>query len=422
MKLLLVNQTFYPDSVATAQHLTDLAIALKKQGHQVTVLTSRRGYGVPHPTYPSSEIYQGVQIIRVWPFVFSRKNKLSRAMDALCVNLAFFFRMLFLSRADTLIALTSPPLVSFFACLVAKLKKSFLVYWVMDMNPDEAVAMGWIQENSFIAKVLKWCQRFVVRRSNCVIVLDWYMRKRLLSLDSCIEKIDKSLGRGNLFSKKEKIVVVPPWSHDEVLEAVPHAKNWFRKKHGLEGKFVVMYSGNHSICHPLDTVLEAARLLANDVTVVFMFIGGGLLVRDVLEFKTRHSLNNIIQMDYIARSEIRFSLSAADLHLVVMGDNMAGIVHPCKIYGILSLGKPFAYVGPEQSHITDLFNAGAQGYSIIRHDPQKLAECIDCCHRLPAESLDAINRANIAVAKKFSAKILVSKMIQEIALVGKRSV
>jgi hypothetical protein len=37
LTVLLLNQTFYPDVVSTAQHLTDLALSLVERGHEVTV-------------------------------------------------------------------------------------------------------------------------------------------------------------------------------------------------------------------------------------------------------------------------------------------------------------------------------------------------------------------------------------------------
>jgi hypothetical protein len=47
-------------------------------------------------------------------------------------------------------------------------------------------------------------------------------------------------------------------------------------------------------------------------------------------------------------------LSAADLHTVILGQPFVGIVHPCKIYNILSIGKPVLYIGPSPSHVVDL--------------------------------------------------------------------
>jgi hypothetical protein len=46
--------------------------------------------------------------------------------------------------------------------------------------------------------------------------------------------------------------------------------------------------------------------------------------------------------------------TTADLHVVVMGDTYVGIVHPCKIYNVLAVKKPFLYIGPNESHATDI--------------------------------------------------------------------
>lgn len=42
-----------------------------------------------------------------------------------------------------------------------------------------------------------------------------------------------------------------------------------------------------------------------------------------------------------------------------MGDPFVGVVHPCKIYNILRLGIPFLYIGPPESHVTDLVADGS---------------------------------------------------------------
>jgi hypothetical protein len=111
-----------------------------------------------------------------------------------------------------------------------------------------------------------------------------------------------------------------------------------------------MYSGNHSPCHPLDTLLDAARKLETRPDVVFCFVGGGSE-----QAKVRASaLSNVKCLPYQPLDELSHSLSAADLHVVVMGEKFVGIVHPCKVYNILAVGAPVLYIGPEPSHVTDI--------------------------------------------------------------------
>jgi hypothetical protein len=68
----------------------------------------------------------------------------------------------------------------------------------------------------------------------------------------------------------------------------------------------------------------------------------------------KSGLKNVRCLPYQPLNELSGSLSAADLHVVVMGEKFVGIVHPCKVYNIMSVGAPVLYIGPEPSHITDI--------------------------------------------------------------------
>ncbi len=122
-----------------------------------------------------------------------------------------------------------------------------------------------------------------------------------------------------------------------------------------------MYSGNHSPCHPLDTLLDAARALSSHPEIAFCFVGGGSELEKVKSFAARHKLRSVSCLPYQHMDELAGSLSAADMHVVVMGNPFVGIVHPCKIYSILSIGKPALYIGPVKSHITDIFSQMGEG-------------------------------------------------------------
>jgi glycosyltransferase involved in cell wall biosynthesis len=128
----------------------------------------------------------------------------------------------------------------------------------------------------------------------------------------------------------------------------------FRQAHGLKGKFVVMHSGNHSPCHPLDTLLEAARRLAGERDICFCFIGGGSEFKRIQQRAAEAASRNMLCLPYCPLDELSASLSAADLQVVVMGEPFVGLVHPCKIYNILAVGAPVLYIGPELSHVTEI--------------------------------------------------------------------
>ena len=338
MKILLLNQCFYPDVVATAQQLTDLAVGLVKEGHRVTVIASDRGYDDPARRFARRETWNGISIIRISSLALGKQKRWQRAANfaSFLVNCAF--RLLLSPRYDVVVALTSPPLISFLAALFVRIRGGKFFSWVMDLNPDEAIAAGWLKADSLTARVLSRLLRYSLIHAEKVIALDQFMKRRIVS---------KGV-------PDERVVVLPPWAHDDTVRFDLQGRKAFRERHHLEDSFVVMYAGNHSPCHPLNTLIEAARGLSNQPEIVFCFVGGGSEQVKVREFAAVHKLANIRCLPYQDFEMLSGSLSAADLHVIVMGNEFVGIVHPSKLYNILTVGSPFLYIGPQETHISDI--------------------------------------------------------------------
>jgi len=308
-------------------------------------------------------------------------------------------RMATLPKFDLVITLTSPPLLSVLGAALARLRGARLALWMMDLNPDEAVAAGCLRSGSPVERVLRALLRFSLRASDRVIVLDRFMRDRIEEYGTPADKIS----------------VVAPWpqSDDVAYDAAGRAE--FRKRHGLEDKFVVMYSGNHSPCHPLDTLLEAARELAARKEIAFCFAGGGVEFEKVRRFAEAHSLDNVVCMGYRPLSELSASLSGADLHVVVMGDAFVGIVHPCKVYNILTLGIPLLYVGPEPSPITETVARIGSSYPVwsARHGELGRVASSILSAATAGEQRFAVNAA---IAGEFAQDYLVSRFLAALPL------
>ena len=338
MRVLLLNQTFHPDVVATAQVLSDFAVGLVERGHHVTAIASQRAYDNPTQRFPARETWRGVEIQRLPSAGFGKASLWRRAADFGFFSAVTALRLFTLPRYDAVVALTSPPLVSYLAAWFCRLRGAKLYYWVMDMNPDEALAAGWLREGSLPTRALEVMSRFSLRQSHRIIALDRFMRDRIVA---------KGI-------PAERVAVIPPWAHDEAVHFDAEGRAKFRAAHGLSDKFVVMYSGNHSPVHPLTTLLAAARALADDPRFVFCFVGGGSEQPKVKKFAEENRLQNIRCLPYQPLNELAGSLSAADLHTVVLGDPFVGMIHPCKIYNILTVGAPVLYIGPEPSHLADI--------------------------------------------------------------------
>lgn len=352
MNILLLNQCFYPDVAATGQYLTGLAVELRNQGHNVTVITGGRSYDSGQQVFPKREVYRGIRIHRIETLALGKRVRWRRALNFAGFLFNCALRLLVTPGQDAVVALTSPPLISLLGALFVKLKAGHFYPWVMDLNPDEAIAAGWLKGESLTAKLLDALLRYSLRQADRIFVLDRFARERVAAKEI----------------SDEKLLVIPPWSLDDSITFDPAGRQAFREAHGLSEQLVVMYSGNHSPCHPLDTLLAAAEQLRNVSSVVFCFVGGGSEKAKVERFTASRGLKNILSLPYQPLAGVSASLSAADLHVVVMGDPFVGIVHPCKLYNIMKVGAAVLYIGPSESHVSDVLSQTTEvEYYSARH-------------------------------------------------------
>jgi colanic acid biosynthesis glycosyl transferase WcaI len=374
--LLVFSQPFVPDPASVGQHIADATMELARRGRRVVVIASDRGYDDPTKRYPRRENIGGVEIKRV-PFTsFGKSRGYLRALGALVFMVRCLADGLFRRDLGAILFLTSPPFIGAVAALLGKVRRCPIGYWTMDINPDQLIVLGKIRPHGIAAKVLGAVNDFVLREATLVVALDRFMRERLNQ-------------RGNFSAKT---IVIPPWPHEDSLEPVPLAGNPFRARHGLQDKIVIMYSGNHSPSNPLTTLLDAAVYYKKDPRLEFVFVGGGTGKKQVEDYMAEHSLRNVLSLPYQPLRELRFSLSAADVHVVSLGNGMTGIIHPCKIYGAMSVARPILYFGPPSSHIADLLQAHDIGWQVSHGDIVGAIKAIDTVLTASRESLNQKGR------------------------------
>jgi hypothetical protein len=183
---------------------------------------------------------------------------------------------------------------------------------------------------------------------------------------------------------EKKIVIVPPWGEEDDVTSVPHESNPFREQHGLQGKRVIMYSGTLGPSNPVSTLLAAAEQFEGDPRLVFLFVGGGTGMADV---KARNR-PNVRCLPYEPLARMRYSLSAGDVQVVSLGDEMAGIVHPCKVYGAMGIARPVLFLGPPDSHVSEMMAQADFGWQVRHGDVSGAVASIREILALDAEALE----------------------------------
>ena len=357
MRIALLNQYYAPDEAATAQMLADLGASLAAAGHNVTAICCDRSYAQPRRRYSRHETIDGVRVERVLTTRFGRGSRLGRLTDYATFVLGAARRLLFGSRPDVIVALTTPPMIATVAMLVRRLRGSRIAFWSMDVYPELAFELGVLERTSRAGKLLTAVGRRVLHSADVVIALGESMADRLRRLGAT------------------RVEVVHNWADESAIVPRPAIDRPARIEWGWHRRLVVLYSGNLGLAHEFDTVLAAAAKLSTAMpNVLFAFVGVGPRLAEVK--RAAHDLSNVEFREYVERSRLGDTLTAADVHLVTLRPNMPGLLVPSKIYGILAAGRPTIYVGPPNGEIADILREGRCGATVSNGDVEGLVATI----------------------------------------------
>ena len=358
MKLLIINQYFYPDVAATAQLLTDLSEDLADKEMDITVLTGNSNYLGGKLDLSANGKYIKSRVIRVNSFSLGKKSTIRRLLDYLSFYILVILKSFTLPKHDIVLILTTPPLISLLGLFLKALRKSKLVCLVEDLYPDTAIALGFIKANNYFVKVINSLSKLVFQKSDLIIAISKNMKSRLIN-----KGVDKN-----------KIVIIDNWADKKQIYPIPMKNNWFLKKHKLEDCFVIEYSGNMGLSHDFDTILQGSKILSKYQDIKFLFIGDGGKKKEILRFKTKNNLNNTFCLPYQDRNILAHSISAGNISLVSLKSELEGCIMPCKIYGIMAAGRPIIFIGDRNSDIANIIKNANCGYQIDDGDVKGFVE------------------------------------------------
>lgn len=335
--LLFVNQHYWPDVAATGQCLTDLAEHLAGVGFDVRVLAGRAGYMGGELDVPERETRNGVRVRRmdVPGFGRGKGSQAGRAADYAAFHLrAALAALLEREPPDLVVSLTTPSMLPATVRAVCALRGVPCGVWAMDLHPEVEDRLGLLPGGRAVAAPLHAASRWGYRGADFVVALGPWMARHI--------REGKGVPAGRLHH-------VPIWNDPDEVRPVPHVENPLRRELGLEDAFVVMYSGNAGLAHRFDEVCHAMERLDGEDGVEFVFVGGGPRAGEIRRFVRDRGVRSFRWLDYFPRERLHESLSLADVHLLTLRPDMAGLVAPAKLQGVLAAGRPVVMVGPRAS-------------------------------------------------------------------------
>ncbi len=376
---------------ATAQLLTQLAQDLASNNCEVTAFAGRGSYAPEHSRpLDRKENWGNIIIRRVWCTNFGRRNNIGRMADYLTFLWSAALAVLFSPRQDVLVCLSTPPFVALLGVL-GTFRGSKFVYKVEDLYPDIAIALGTLRRNR-LTRILEFLSNLIISKADAVVALDQNMAAQ----------IDN---RG-----AKAIHVIPNWADGKQLN---ENRTAYRK---VADALTVLYSGNLGFAHRFDAVISAAQILAEiNPGIRFRFVGGGSRLQEVK--RAAAMLSNVEFMDYQPREKLNELYGDADIHLVTLRDETAGMQVPSKYSAALASGRPVLLVGGKDSSLGDEIQLERVGW-ICNHDPEQVAATLIEAMAHP-DHMQAMGQAGRRLfEKKYDRSICTAKWINLLNEVG----
>jgi colanic acid biosynthesis glycosyl transferase WcaI len=358
MRVVMLLPYYPPDVAADGQLFSLLARELVARGVSVRVLTWRPRYQGVAAGAPGREVIDGVEVRRAWA-PRGGKSLLSRIIAARWLTETAFLRALLTS--GVLIIPSSPPTLGIVGWWLSWIGRKY-IYVLHDVHPNLGIALGRMKPG-LLAGILRRMQRRILRRGRTVTLTEG-MKGKALKLQP-----------------KANVEVIPNWVDTEAIKPLPKADSEFAKTNDLVQPFVVQYSGNLGLLHPLDGLTRAFAELPD---AVLTYIGRGAKLEPTR--KLAEGLPNVRFFDYQPFEKLNDSLAACDVAVVAIEPAADGLAMPSKLQGILASGRPALVLAPEGSElaglvkqhdcgvvVSDFDNPGAVAAAIraLKDDPER---------------------------------------------------
>lgn len=365
--LLIYAHYYYPDVASTGQILTELAEGLNDTFHTTVICTVPSYTGKISQYYRKHKYYyeniNGVDVLRIRVPEFRKSFALSRIFNILSYFFSAVFATFRVEHQDYIFTISQPPILGGMLGVIGKhIKKAKLIYNIQDFNPEQVMAVDFTH-NKLVLSIMMLLDKYSCQQANKVIIVG---RDMIETLQKRFQKMVPYAYINNWINEKE--IYPLPEDNARVLK--------FKRKYGLENKFVIMYSGNIGLYYDLLNILKTIEKFKETEDVIFAFIGEGSVLEELRTYKEAHHLSNVVFIPYQPKSELIYSLNAGDVHFVVNAKGIKGVSVPSKLYGVMAVGKPVLGIMEEGAEARLIVEEAKCGMSVKPGDYSAIEDLI----------------------------------------------
>ncbi|WP_225047593.1 glycosyltransferase family 4 protein [Lacticaseibacillus kribbianus] len=383
-RLLIYAHYYTPDVASTGQLLQELAEGMRDT-FDITVICVVPSYsGTVAPAYQTQKYYRetinGIKVLRIRVPAFSKQNKRSRIRNILAYFFGAMAATFKVGHQDYVFSISQPPILGGLLGVWGKwVRRAKFIYNIQDFNPEQTMAVGYSQ-NRLVLRLMMALDKFSCRQSDLVITVG----------RDLVETLRGRFKPG----KAPKVAMINNWIDEQAIRPLPADEPHvvaFKQQYGLDGKFIIMYSGNIGLYYDLENLIKviakfpAGTKAADGREVVFAFIGAGSVLQTLKDYVAAHDMQNVTFIPYQPKEDLIYSLNAADVHWCVNAKGIKGVSCPSKFYGIAAAGKPVLGVLEQGAEVERLIREHNGGYLATPGDYTQVAENITTLLAHPAE-------------------------------------
>lgn len=336
--LLIYAHYYVPDTASTGQILRELAEGMLDKFHITVICVVPSYLGTIEEKYKTKKYYpetiNGVKVLRIRVPEFSKTNKVSRVKNILSYFFGAMAATMKVGKQDYVFSISQPPILGGLLGVWGKwMKHAKYIYNIQDFNPEQVLAVGY-SKSKLITNAMMWFDKFSCKRSDLIITVG---RDLVQTVHNRFQgkKVPKTVMINNWIDEKE--IYPLDENHPRVQE--------FKKKYGVEDKFVIMYSGNIGLYYDLENLMKVIEKFKPGTKtddgreVVFAFVGAGSVLDKLVAYKEEKQMENVVFIPYQDKADLIYSLNAGDVHWCVNAKGIKGVSCPSKAYGIMAAGK-----------------------------------------------------------------------------------
>lgn len=181
---------------------------------------------------------------------------------------------------------------------------------------------------------------------------------------------------------REKVRVIPNWAP---LEEIPvrEKDNAWAREHGLEGKFVFMYTGTMAMKHNPDLVRQVASKFKDRSEVRVVVISEGPGIEYLRRKKDEEGLENLVLLPFQSFDRMPDVLGSADVLMAVLEPDAGVFSVPSKVNSYLAAGRPVLAAIPSENLASKIVLRNGAGLCVEPGDDRGWRECAERMYREP---------------------------------------